>query len=222
MRPLLRRLRRLRGQIDLASLKPLSTQFGFDRGTPIDRHYIELFLAGNASDIKGTALEIFDSGYCRRFGAKHVTTQHVVDIAPDNPRATIVGDLSDPATLPNAAFDCIVLTQTLHTIYDMRGAVQQVRRALKPGGVALITVPGITPVRPGRNHAWYWSLTADALSRLLAEQFSPENVRVASFGNLFAATSFLHGAAAEEIDTEKLAPVDPAYPVIVAARVVAS
>lgn len=226
LRKLLRGLRRVRrpgameaGQI--ASLAPLSTAFGFDRGTPVDRFYIEKFLASHAPDVRGTVLEVGDAGYSKRFGGDRITTQHVVDVDAGNNRATIVGDLVDPAVLPRGAFDCIILTQTLHIIYDMPAALRSLRRALVPGGVALITVPGITPVRRGKNHGWYWSLTSDALHRLLGDCFDPEKVAVCTFGNLFAATAFLHGAAVEEVAVSKLDKLDAAYPVIVAARAVA-
>ena len=38
---------------------------------------------------------------------------------------------------PENTFDCIVLTQTLHLIYDVRLAIERLRRALAPGGVLL-------------------------------------------------------------------------------------
>lgn len=226
LRPQLKRLRRLGGSGAFASgraasLDPLSTDYGFDRGTPIDRFYIEHFLTAHCADVRGTVLEVVTCEYSTRFGGSGVHVQHVLDTNPANPRATIIGDLSDPAVLPAAEFDCIILTQTLHIIYDMAAAVRELHRALKPGGIVLITVPGITPVRPGDDHGWYWSLTEDALERLLAEHFAASNISVSTYGNLFAATAFLHGAAVEEIDRWKLDRLDPAYPVTVAARAIA-
>lgn len=226
LRGLVHRIRRVRGHSTLwlgrfGSAAPLSSHFGLDRGTPIDRYYIERFLAQHAADIRGTVLEVVSPAYSERFGGSWVTKQHVVDLHESNARATIVGDLADPSVLPDATFDCIVLTQTLHLIYDMPAAVRQLRRSLRPGGVALITTPGITPARPGPDYRWYWSLTEDSLSALLGEAFDPAGVSVQSFGNLFAATAFLHGAALEEVATRKLDLTDPAFPVTVAARAVA-
>jgi hypothetical protein len=43
-------------------------------------------------------------------------------------------------------------------------------------------------------------------------------VSVESHGNVFAATAFLQGVAAEELDRAKLEPRDTSYPVIVAVR----
>ena len=69
---------------------------------------------------------------------------------PTRPEATIVADLADAAHIPADAFDCIILTQTLHLIFDVRAAVATVRRILAPGGVVLATVPGISQVDRGR------------------------------------------------------------------------
>src|SRR3954466_14293166 len=70
-------IRRARGRLamsvgGLGTSVPLSTEFGFDRGTPIDRYYIEAFLAANAGDVRGRVLEIGDDSYSRQFGADRI------------------------------------------------------------------------------------------------------------------------------------------------------
>lgn len=216
----LRALRRLHGIIAMntgraGSSVPLSDSFGFDRGKPIDRHYVEAFIDANRANIRGSVLEVADDGYSRRFG-EQITSQDVLDLDAGNPQATLVGDLADGKILPARRFDCVVLTQTLHLIFDLDAAVAHVRQALKPNGVLLVTVPGISPVD---DIEWHWSLTEQSLKRLLSRHF--DDVAVQSYGNLFAATAFLHGAAVQEVSRRKLDRLDPAYPVIVAARAVA-
>lgn len=219
--------RRLRGGDVMArgrgaSGTPLCREYGYTRGTPIDRYYIDRFLAEHAEDIRGRVLEIGDDTYSRRFGGSRIAKQDVLHVAAGHPQATITGDLADPGVLPRGTFDCIILTQTLHLIFDMPAAVEQIHDALRPGGVALITVPGISPIHGGPwQDRWYWSLTDLALARLLSGPFGASGVTTLSQGNLYAATAFLHGAAAEEIETARLDPADPAYPVTVAARAVA-
>ncbi|HET7218043.1 MAG TPA: glycosyltransferase [Vicinamibacterales bacterium] len=204
---------------DLDRNTPISGDFGFDRGTPIDRYYIERFLERHASEIVGRVLEVGDDSYTRRFGATRVTQADVLHVHAGNPRATFVGDLTDAAVLPENTFDCIVLTQTLQLIYDVRLAVSRLHRALAPGGVVLVTVPGISQIDRGEwGASWYWSFTRTALERLFAEVFGRDEVLVEHHGNVFAATAFLHGLALEEIDRRKLDPFDMAYPVIVAVR----
>lgn len=202
--------------------RPLSSDWGFDRGTAIDRFYIEKFLDSHRHDIKGDVLEIAEDTYSARFGGDKILRQHVLDLDPGNARATFVGDLADPATLPAASFDCILITQTLHLIFDMPAAIRHVRTALRPGGVVLITVPGITPIDRGSwRDSWYWSLTEPALRRLLSASFEADSTKVESFGNLHSATAFLHGAAVQDTAEWKLLQRDPSYPVTIAARAVA-
>ena len=206
---------------DFARTSPISESFGFDRGLPVDRYYIENFLARNSADIRGRVLEIGDNSYTRAYGGGRVGKSDVLHVDPNDPNATIIGDLSVPGTLPDDAFDCVVLTQTLHLIFDMPKAVAHLAAALKPGGVLLVTVPGITPVDRGEwGDTWFWSLTEAALSRLLAGPFEPRNISMETYGNVFAAVSFLQGLAREEVSSDKLDVRDAAFPVIVTARVV--
>jgi SAM-dependent methyltransferase len=218
--------RRLAGSpaVDFGSFgatEPFSREFGFDRGLPIDRYYIEGFLRRHAGDIRGHALEVEDDAYCRRFGGAHVTRQEVLHLHADAPGATLSGDLSAGGVLPEASLDCIVLTQTLHLIYDMAAAVAEIRRGLAPGGVALVTVPGISQVDAHDwGGTWFWSLTEHSAKRLFENVFGAGKVQVESFGNVYAATAFLHGLALEEVERRKLDVLDPCYPVIVAVRAV--
>ena len=85
---------------DLRRLTPISQCFGFDRGLPVDRYYIERFLARHASEIVGRVLEIGDDAYTRKFGGSRVSRSDVLHVHHGNRRATLVGDLTDPNVLP--------------------------------------------------------------------------------------------------------------------------
>ena len=201
---------------DLRRLQPVSTQFGFDRGLPVDRHYIEAFLARNAAAVRGCVLEIGDDSYTWRYGAGRVETSDVLHVSADNPRATVIADLADPSQVPQERYDCIICTQTLHLIYDIRAAVVALHRMLKPGGVLLATAPGISQISNDRwRDTWYWSLTPLAAKRLFAETFGSGGVEIGEHGNVLAAIAFLHGLAADELDTQELETHDPSYPVLV-------
>jgi glycosyltransferase involved in cell wall biosynthesis len=204
---------------DLGGTAPIDDDFGFGRGTPIDRGYITEFLSRHAKDIAGKVLEVGDDEYSRRFGGANIIQQDILHIDPGNPRATITGDLSKPDMLPPAAFDCLVLTQTLHLIYDMPAAVREMHRALKPNGVVLLTVPGISRIDRGEwGKDWCWSLTEASARRMFSDVFGPDRVQVETYGNVFAATAFLQGLALEEVSYAKLSVRDPAFPVIISVR----
>ncbi len=205
---------------DLDHVRPISVDFGYDRGNPVDRYYIESFLRTHASDIRGRVLEIGDAAYCEEFGTG-ITQQDVLHIDPEAEGATLVGDLSQAGILPDDAFDCLVITQTLHLIYDMPAAVDRLRASLKPGGVLLLTVPGISPVDHGEwGGTWYWSLTDRSAERLFGEAFGAENIAVEAHGNAYAATCFVQGMALEEVRRNWLDQTDTCYPVVVTVRAV--
>jgi SAM-dependent methyltransferase len=214
-------VQRLRGRPgDAARVAPMSRNFGFDRGTPIDRFYIESFLSEHNGDIRGAVLEVGDDAYTCRFGGERVERSEVLHVDGSNPRATIVGDLQDPACLVPDSFDCIILTQTLHLVFDMNAAIGTLHRALKPGGVLLLTVPGITQIDASGEWggSWYWSLTALSIRRLLERRFPSAEIDVAVHGNVFAAAAFLYGLAMEELSPADLDVKDASYPVTIAAR----
>jgi SAM-dependent methyltransferase len=208
--------------IDLGSLRrttPISRHFGYDRGKPVDRHYIEGFLRRHAADIRGRVLEIGDNAYTRAFGGARVTESDVLHIDPGTRGATFTGDLQKGDNLPSDAFDCVVLTQTLHLLFDMRAAITTLHRILKPGGVLLVTVPGVSSVDSGEwGGTWMWSFTAASLGRLLSGSFAENDIGVTTYGNVLTAVAFLHGLAEHELHTEDYGVADPHYPVIVAAR----
>jgi SAM-dependent methyltransferase len=219
--------RPLLGSVDFGSLRrvaPVSRNLGADRGLPIDRHYIELFLAANAHSIRGHVLEVDDSRYTRRFGGDRVTRSDVLHVHPSNPRATIVADLTCADHIASNRFDCIILTQTLSFIYDIHAVVRTLHRILKPGGVVLATVGGITPISRRDMERWghYWSFTTLSARLLFGEAFPGANVHVDSFGNVLAATAFLHGLAAEELRPPELDHRDRDYEFLITIKAVKS
>lgn len=206
----------------LRRLKPISQSWGSDRGLPIDRYYIERFLAARAQDIKGHVLEIGDDRYTRKFGGDRVTQSNVLHVAERRPQITIIGDLTSADHIPSNSFDCIVLTQTLQVIYDVPAALKTVYRILKPGGVALVTVPGISKISRYDMDRWghYWSFTTRSAQRLFEIAFPAANVHVKAHGNVLVAIAFLHGMAAEELRQKELDCVDPDYELLITVRAV--
>ena len=217
--PLARRLRRP-AMLGAMSVRPLSTEWGFDRGTPIDRYYIERFLAAHAGDVRGRVLEVRSSDYTRRFD-RGVVRADVLDIDPGNGHATIVADLTSAEHVPSGLFDCFILTQTLQFIYDVHAAVATAHRLLAHDGVLLVTLPVVARLAPRYGvTSEYWRFTPASCRRLFGDAFGEENVEVQTFGNVLAGTAFLRGAALEEVPRAKLDVDDPYFPLIVTVRAV--
>jgi SAM-dependent methyltransferase len=214
------------GTVDWGGLRrtsPISGVFGLDRGTPIDRYYIERFLAARAADIRGRVLEAGDDAYTLKFGGERVTRSDVLNLVAGQPKTTIQADLTRAGHLPPDTFDCIVLTQTLQMIFEVQAALGHLHRILKPGGVLLVTWSGISRIarREGVDD-WgeYWHITSQAGRRLFTQVFPAGQVTVRTYGNVLAATAFLHGLAAEELELEELDRLDDNYELLVAIRAV--
>jgi len=206
----------------LRRVMPVSRRFGFDRGRPIDRYYIEGFLSKRAADVRGRVLEIGDNTYTQRFGRWHVTQSDVLHAADGNPKATIVADLAAAPHIPSNLFDCVICTQTLPYIYDAKAAVSTLARVLKPGGVLLVTLPGIFHISRHDMDRWgdFWRFTSLSAQRLFEEAFEPSAVTVESYGNVLTAVALLQGLAVEDLQAKEIEYRDPDYEVTIALRAV--
>lgn len=207
----------------LRRLTPIASDYGFSRGGPVDRYYIENFLAARAADIRGRVLEIGDNSYTLRFGGKLVTQSDVLHVEAGNPQATFVGTLTDAPQLPSDAFDCVILTETLFLIYDFRAALATLHRILKPGGTLLATFPGVShQICRDEADRWgdYWRFTSYSARRMFGEVFAPDKVQVETFGNVLVAVAFLHGLSAAELKREELDFRDRNYECSITVRAV--
>jgi SAM-dependent methyltransferase len=217
------RLRRRRGPDGanpLGSLRapvPVAREFGFERGTPIDRVFIERFLAAHSTRIRGRVLEIGDNAYTLAHGGDRVSQSDVLHYREGNPAATFVGDLSRCDHIPDALFDCIILTQTLQFIYDIRAALANVHRLLKPGGALIATLPGISQVDTIGSLSWCWAWSPGQAQSLLEDAFPTGEVTVEVLGNRLAAVAALHGLVAEEVPLERLLAAEGACAFLIGA-----
>jgi SAM-dependent methyltransferase len=183
---------------------PVARAFGDERGTPVDRPLIEQFLSAHASHIRGRVLEIGDNAYTLALGQDRVRQSDILHYREGNPKATLVGDLSRCDHIPDALFDCIILTQTLQFIPDIRAALANVHRLLKPGGALLATFPGISQVDVDWASSWCWAWSPGQAQSLLTAAFPAGEVMVETLGNRFAAVAMLQGLVAEEVPMARL------------------
>ena len=200
---------------------PISPMWPPRYGRPIDRFYIERFLAAHSDAIQGEVLEVGGLEYTTQFGGDRVSRASILHSPIGaGPKVTFVADLADAPQIPSARFDCVVLPQTLLFIYDVRAAVRTLHRILRPGGVALVTVPGISQSVPDDKEKWgqYWSFTDQSLGRLFGDEFGLHNVDVRSHGNVLTTTAFLHGLSVEDLRREELRANDESFPLVLTVR----
>lgn len=207
---------------NLFSTKPISRNWGSDRGTPIDRYYIEKFLQKNSEFIKGRVLEVGDNFYTMKYGDKKVTKSEILNADNSKPDANYVGDLTNIPQIPDETFDCIILTQTLQLIADLNSAVNSLHRILKTGGALLVTIPGISKIYIDEKKRWpdYWRFTVNSARWLFIKTFNSHNVDIESKGSVLTSIAFLHGLAAEEFDPADLDYFDEAYQMLITIKAV--
>lgn len=203
---------------EMARTSPVSSCFGFDRGTPVDRYYIENFFRGNGRLIRGKVLEVGDSRCSRKFSQGGIESIRVLQHAALGTEPTaIIGDLTDTATLPKNAFDCFICAQTFQYTFEIQKAVAGAYHLLKPGGFMLATVPGISQISryDADRYGEYWRFTTDSVIRLFQPVFDG-GVEVTSYGNVLSSTALLQGISLEELSDVSLLDVhDRDYPMII-------
>lgn len=207
---------------DQYRISPISQTFGFDRGMPIDRYYINSFLKQNMNNISGHVLEIAESTYSKQFG-HDIEKYEILHYDDTNKKATIIGDLTKPETLPENKIDCFICTQTLNFIYDVHKAIEGSHKVLKEGGVFLCTVAGISQISRYDMDRWgdYWRFTNLSIQLLVEEVFGVGNVQVQTYGNVLAATTFLQGLAVDDLPDSSLLDIyDPNYQMTIGVKAV--
>jgi SAM-dependent methyltransferase len=196
---------------NLRRVSPLSPNFGFERGTPVDRFYLHRFLEANRAGITGRVLEVQVPSYTRVYG-HDVEISHTVDI---NPRfaTTYICDLAEAPQIPDDYYDCSLLPNTLQHVQDPAAVLRTVRRVVKPGGILLASAPVLLPLIPDGDD--YWRFSPAGLRRLLAREWAGCDVAIEGHGNCLSASAAMYGIALEELADDELSVHDPRYPVLV-------
>lgn len=199
-------------------VEPASREFGLDRGKAIDRYYIEQILKKNKQYIKGKCLEIADSEYTLMYGCKGNITPYILHVEGWGENA-IKGNLETGEGILEDFFDCAIITQTLMFTFDLQSVAQNIYKLLKHGGVAIVTVSGISPISVYDESNWgsYYTFHQGAMRKLFEPLFGKENVIVNSFGNVKTAMGLLYGLCQEDLQEQDFLVNDHQYPVIISA-----
>jgi ubiquinone/menaquinone biosynthesis C-methylase UbiE len=198
---------------------PLSAQYGFDRGTPLDRYFIEDFLTKESQYIRGTCLEIHNNHYTMTFGRNRVTKSDVLDIDTSNINATLYGDLRNLTGISDNTYDTIILTQVLQFIDDNDSVIRECHRILKKGGVILVTLPCLSRADCISGiDGDYWRFTQASARYLFHKKFSDENVVIDFYGNARSGLYFYAGLAIEDTPAKVLETKDGNFPTIITVK----
>jgi SAM-dependent methyltransferase len=193
---------------------PYSRNFGFERGTPVGRYYVEAFLRKNADQVSGRCLEFGDDRYRTFFPG---AVEYCVTDIGDRPGVDYPGDIHDARGIPQGHFDAIICIQVFEHLAYPEKAAQSLYRLLSPGGVLLLTAPFLNPVHYVPTD--FRRFTPECLKMILED--AGLAIEVLDFGgNALVGTGSLLGMVREDFSTVELDAKDPVYPynVLIRAR----
>lgn len=215
---IMKRVKNRSGYLSERSVKPISTKYGYDRGNPVDRYFINQFFAEYSDDIKGKCLEVVDPKVINEFGGDKVTQADAIDLFVTK-QATVYGNLKDlKGVVKSNTYDCLIISQTIHVNDDYDSIIKECYRILKPGGVLLVTLPTLSPTWNLQINMWRFSI--ESAKHVFSKYFNSKKLTVKSYGNQTGAIFFWSGFAIEEMTAAELKKNDPKMPLIIGVRAV--
>ena len=201
----------------LKSIKIYSEKFGFDRGTPIDRYYINTFLENlKLENSFNRSLEFGEIHYSDRFKVKE---KYFLSHPAYETRAIsskqISFDLNSAHNYDGIKFDLILSTNVINFTKNPFVSIKHHMDMLNSGGTLVLTASASMPISKFDAERWgdYWRIAPDGLNQLLRTLNCEYDIH--SFGSFVTSIAFLCGLSAEEVDPLDLNENDDRYPIIV-------
>lgn len=206
--------------IKMLDMNPVGKTYGAARGGSVCRYYLDGFLNQYKSVIKGRVLEIGDRNYTDRYGTA-VKESYVLhfDEQYEGYGLDFRGDLRTGEGISKDFYDCIILTQVLNFVQDIKNTPDILIDALKTGGQLLLCVSGISPIvrYDMDKYGHYWNFTDKSIRNM----FTRDNTEceVWTKGNCKVACAFLQGMGCAELTREELDDTDEDFQVVIFAVV---
>ena len=190
---------------------PISNYFGFERGDPIDRYYINNFIYENKNKIKGKILEIGDNRYSRNYTGY----KKVIGIVPG--KNILIYNLEKKPKKNIGKFDCIICTQVINYTFDFTSVIKNLHKLLNNGGSLLLTCSSTTRISNYDKNRYgdFWRFTDISLKKILVKFFNKKKIKVETFGNVSVCSKFLYGLSTDELSFKELNFKDKNYPLII-------
>ena len=200
---------------DLRRVTPIDPNWGFERGTPIDRYYLHHFFDSERALITGDVLEVQNSSYTRRYG-RDLRRADTFDVVPQFSPTYLCDLAHSDGVLPSAAYDCVILPNTLQHLRELDRCLASLWRVVRPGGTILASAAGLIPLTADAPD--YWRLSPAGWAEVLQREWAGSELSVVGHGNCLAAVAAQLGLALEELSDGELNAFDTRYPVLTTIR----
>jgi SAM-dependent methyltransferase len=186
---------------------PFCPSFGLGRGTPVDRYYLERFIAESRQQVRGDVVELGGRAANRQAYGFDCDRYRGVDLQAGD-GVEVVGDIHDASLFAEASLDTVLAFNVLEHCRQPWVVAENTHRWLRGGGRVLCMVPNAQRLHEMPED--YWRPLPAAVDSLFS-MFPVRRMRV--YGNPVATIASLFGVAAEELTAEELAVHHPSYPV---------
>lgn len=196
---------------NLRRVRPFSNTYGWDRGTPVDRYYVDRFFERHSADITGDVLEIDRNDYTYRFG-HDLRAVHSFDINPES-NPTFLCDIAHcEDILPSEAYDCVLLPCTLQHFRELELSLRNALRLVKPGGVILASAAALS--RLDEVFLDYWRFSPEGWRSFLPQVWPDCTIAVEGEGNCLPVIAMNLGLSLEELKPQELNYYDARFPLV--------
>lgn len=193
---------------DLRRSRPVSADFGADRGTPIDRYYLSQFIRQIQDKVRGRVLEVGGVQSNRlSYRFARIESFTTLDLEP-KVGVDVVGDLNDPCLFEPRRFDTIINFNVLEHVRTPWRSVENMAHWLDEGGHIATMVPSVQRVHLMPND--YWRMLPAALDAVHS-CFRERELFV--YGNALASVGALMGLAVEDFAPRDLDVLEADFPV---------
>ncbi|MEI6429313.1 MAG: methyltransferase domain-containing protein [Pseudanabaena sp. ELA607] len=193
---------------DFKRTNPICQTFGFLRGQPVDRYYLDKFIQKIRPEIVGNILEIGATPQAKEtYQLSPDSSYQVLNIEPFL-GVDIVGDAHNVNLIKPESFDTILLFSVLEHCYAPWIVIENIYTWLKPGGKCFAMTPVSAKIHNVPQD--YWRIMPDAFTWML-KNFSHHELQLC--GNTMTVLADLYGISAAELTTEELDAYHPDHPV---------
>lgn len=192
----------------LRRLMPVCGNFGFTRGWPVDRYYLDQYIAKISNLVTGNVLEVgvyVSDPMKKKF--PHSKSFHAVDVIKTD-KVDYAGDIHERSLFSEGSFDTILCFNVLEHCKMPWVVVENMHHWVKKGGQVFCMVP--VTQRRHEDPKDCWRILPQSLEWMF-KSFSKAEIHCR--GNPLTAVSALLGIPSDELSKKELDFDHPDYPV---------